>query len=283
MNTVIIGEIGINHNSDMVIIKQLIDFCSDLNIPYVKFQKRDIDFCYTKEQLDSYRESPWGKTFREQKEGLELNLEQYYEIDDYCNSKGNIGWFASPWDLKSIDFLKNNFPNMPYLKVPSAKLNDNTYLRKCRETNIPIIMSTGMSNLSMINEAMGILGENIKFLLHCTSTYPSKTEDLNLIQIKELKYYFETESCQIGFSNHHPSILFMVESVLLGAKMIEVHITLGRHLYGSDQAVSIEPEGLKKLIKYIEETEKAIGTIGKTILESEIPIMNKLRDSINAK
>ena len=278
MNTVIIGECGINHNSDINIAKQLIDVCSELNLPYVKFQKRDIESTYTKEFLDSPRESPWGNTQRAQKEALELSLEQYKEIDEYCNKKGNIGWFASPWDLKSITFLKENFPNMPYLKIPSAKVTDEEYLKKCVESGFDLIMSTGMSDLSMVQKAVLIVKDKLKYLLHCCSTYPNKTEELNLSQIRLLSYYFKNLNCKIGFSNHHQSVLFMAEAVIFGAEMIETHITLGRHLYGSDQSVSIEPQGLRKLIKYIKETEKAIGTLDKKILDSEIPIMNKLRN-----
>lgn len=277
METIIVGEIGINWNSYISVIKQLIDICSSLNIPYVKFQKRDIESCYTKEFLDSQRESPWGKTQRVQKEALELSLEQYKVIDDYCRYKGNISWFASAWDLKSIDFLEINFPEMPYLKIPSAKITDDNYLKRCKESKFPLIMSTGMSDLIMVHKAMNIVGEKVKYLLHCTSTYPCIEEDLNLLQIKTLKYYFETDKCKIGFSNHSPSILYMAESVVLGAKMIETHITLDRTLYGSDQVSSIEPEGLTKLVKYIKGTEKALGTTEKRILYPEMSIIKKLR------
>lgn len=275
MHTLIVGEIGINANGDIEIAKKLIDVCSNLGIPYIKFQKRNINLCYTQEFLDSHRESSWGKTQRAQKEGLEFSLEQYQEIDKYCKLK-NIKWFASPWDLESIDFICNNFPDMPFLKIPSAKMTDKLFLRKCDDTGIPLILSTGMCTMDIIREAMNIC-KNAEYLLHCTSTYPCKDEDLNLIQIKMLRYYFETEKCKIGFSNHSPSIIFMPEAVLLGAAMIETHITLDRSSCGSDQAASIEPSGLQKAIKYIEGTEKAIGDIEKRILDSEIPIIKKLR------
>lgn len=278
MKTIIVGEIGINHAGDINVAKQLIDVCSDLNIPYVKFQKRTIEDVYTKEFLDSLRESPWGKTQRAQKEGLEFSLGEYEEIDAYCGDKGNIGWIASPWDINSINFLLFNFPNMHYLKIPSAKLNDLVYLRKCRETNIPIIMSTGMSNLCDLNESISCLGgiENVKYILGCTSSYPTPTKDVNLNQLKVLNYYYGSDY-KIGWSDHTGGILFPALSTVFGAKMVEVHITLDRRMYGSDQASSIEPSGLRKLVKYIEEIELGLGEPIKEIKESEKPIIVKLR------
>lgn len=278
METIIVGEIGINANGDINVAKQLIDICSDLNIPYVKFQKRDINFCYTEEQLNSYRESPWGKTFRQQKEGIEFSLEDYQEIDEYCKNKGNIGWFASPWDLPSIFFLKANFPNMHYLKIPSAKLDDITYLRKCGETGFELVMSTGMSSLSDLDESICCLGgiENVKYILGCTSSYPTPTKDVNLNQLKILSYYYGSDY-KIGWSDHTGGILFPTLSTVFGAKMVEVHITLDRRMYGSDQASSIEPSGLRKLVKYIEEVELGLGEPIKEIKESEKSIIAKLR------
>lgn len=278
METIIVGEIGINANGDINVAKQLIDICSDLNIPYVKFQKRTIEDVYTKEFLDSPRESPWGKTQKDQKEGLEFSLEDYQEIDVYCKKKGNIDFFVSPWDINSINFILAFFPNTPFLKVPSAKLNDNLYLRKCRETNIPIIMSTGMSKLYDLAEPISCLGsiENVKYILGCTSSYPTPTKDINLNQLKILTYYYGS-NYKIGWSDHTGGILFPALSTVFGAKMVEVHITLDRRIYGSDQASSIEPSGLRKLVKYIEEIELGLGDPIKEIKESEKPIIAKLR------
>lgn len=278
LETIIVGEIGINHSGDINVAKQLIDVCSDLNIPYVKFQKRNIFSCYTKGQLDSYRESPFGTTFRQQKEGIEFSLDDYQEIDDYCISKGNINWFASPWDLWSIDFLKNKFPHIPFLKIPSAKLDDNTYLRQCRETNIPIIMSTGMSSLSDLNEPISCLGgiENIKYILGCTSSYPTPTKDVNLNQLKILNYYYGS-NYRIGWSDHSGAILAPTIAVTLGARMVEIHITNSRMNYGTDQSASIEPQGLRKLVKQIEFVEQCMGEVIKEIKESEKQIIAKLR------
>jgi len=279
MNTILIGEIGLNHNSDMLTIKQLINVCSDLNIPYVKFQKRDINSCYTKEFLDSTRESPWGKTQRAQKEGLELSLEQYQEIDMYCKGKGNIEWFASPWDVASIAFLESNFPNIPYLKIPSAKITDMDFLYKCRESRFNLILSTGMSSLTTVQKAVELLvgSGKLMYVLGCTSSYPCPTKDINLNKLKFLSHYFRTPTCAIGWSDHSGGILFPALSVAYGTKMVEVHITMDRRMYGSDQPSSIEPQGLRKLVKYIEEIEEGLGEPNKTVQESEIPIIKKLR------
>jgi len=278
MQTIIVGEIGINHSGSVPIVKQLINVCADLKILYVKFQKRDITSCYTKEFLDSPRESPWGKTQRDQKEGIEFSLEDYKEIDRYCEEKG-VQWFVSPWDWQSIAFLESNFPNMPYLKIPSAKITDEEYLKKCVETGFNLIMSTGMSDLVMVQKAVSsIVGsKKLKYVLGCTSSYPCPTKDINLNQLKFLSHYFRTPNCEVGWSDHSGGILFPALSVAFGAKMVEVHITMDRRMYGSDQASSIEPQGLRKLVKYIEEIEEGLGEPNKEIRESEIPIIAKLR------
>ncbi len=278
MHTILVSEIGINANGDINIAKKLIDICSDLNIPYVKFQKRTIEDVYTKKELEQERVTPYSniKTNGDWKRKLEFNLEQYQEIDRYCKQKGNISWFASPWDLKSIDFLKDNFPDMPYLKIPSAMITNQEYLNKCNETKFPIIISTGMSNLEMVQKAV-LTCRNTAFVLGCTSAYPCPTKDINLMQLRFLAHYFRTPSRNIGWSDHSGGILFPALSVAFGAKIIEVHITTDRRIYGSDQASSIEPQGLRKLIKYIEEIEEGMGEPDKKIQESEIPIIKKLR------
>jgi len=278
METIIVGEIGINANGDINITKQLIDVCSNLNIPYIKFQKRDITSCYIKEFLDSPRESPWGKTQRDQKEGIEFSLEDYKEIDRYCREKG-ILWFASPWDMQSIAFLVGNFPNIPFLKIASAKITDTDFLNSCKESGYDLILSTGMSDLQMVQKAVSsIVGSGkLKYVLGCISSYPCPTKDINLNQLKFLSHYFRTPTCSIGWSDHSGGILFPALSVAFGAKMVEVHITMDRRMYGSDQASSIEPQGLRKLVKYIEEIEEGLGEPNKIVQESEIPIIAKLR------
>lgn len=279
-NTVIVGEIGLNHSGSVGVAKQLIKLCSELDIPYVKFQKRDINSCYSQEFLDSARESPWGTTQRAQKEGIELSLDDYKEIDDYCKKLGNISWFASPWDMISIDFLENNFPNMPFLKIPSAKVTDIVFLNRCKDSVFDLILSSGMCDLKMIQDSMSLFAgtDRVKYLLACTSSYPCPSEDINLSQIRLLNHYFSTPTCRIGYSDHSGGILFPAMAVSFGAKLVEIHITMDRKLYGSDQASSLEPSGLRHLVKYIEELEKGIGYPKKVIMPSELPIIKKLRN-----
>jgi N-acetylneuraminate synthase len=267
--TLIIAEIGINHNGNLDLAEKLIDVASSAGCDFVKFQKRDIESCYTEEELNSPRESPWGKTFRTRKEGLEFSEWQYDKIDEYCR-KRKIGWFASPWDLKSIDFLSKY--EMPWLKVPSALITNMEFLEKCR-MGIPIILSTGMSTLKMVQEAVQVCDPSV--ILHCTSTYPSKAEELNLRSIPRMMMEFPGKT--IGFSNHSPGIIYMPVAVALGARVVEFHITLDRSMYGSDQAASIEPEGVFKVVKYIRGVESALGDGVKRIYPSEEPIVKKLR------
>jgi len=272
----IIAEIGIDADGDIGVAKQLINVAKEAGCNYVKFQKRDIDSVYTKEQLDSYRESQWGVTFRQQKEGLEFNLEQFREIDNYCKEK-EIPFFVSPWDLKSIDFLRLNFPNMPYLKIPSAKVTDEDYLKKCAESGFDLIISTGMCDLGMVQKAVLIIKDKLKYLLACTSSYPCPTKEINLNQLKFLSHYFRTPTCNIGWSDHSGGILFPAIAAAFGAEIIEVHITLSRTRVGTDHCSSLEPEGLKHLIKYVKAIELGLGEPNKVIQESEIPIIKKLR------
>ncbi len=277
-NTIIVAEVGINHGGSLDIAKQLIDVAKDTGCDYVKFQKRTIEDVYTKEFLDSPRESPWGKTQRDQKNGLEFTLEQYKEIDKYCKEKG-IPFFVSSWDVQSISFIESNFSDMPYLKIPSAKVTDEIFLNKCKESKFDLIMGTGMSDLTMVQKAISSLvkSKKLKFILGCTSSYPTPLKDINLNQIRFLSYYFKTPYCDIGWSDHTGGILFPSLAVSHGAKMIEIHVTLDRKMYGTDQASSLEPEGLRHLVKYIEAIELGMGEPNKTIQESELLIIKKLR------
>jgi N-acetylneuraminate synthase len=272
--TEVVAEIGINHNGNIDTAKQMIDVACAAGCDYVKFQKRNIDLVYTKEELDAPRESPWGSTFREQKKGLEFDGYEYDQIEDYCYKRG-IGWFASPWDLDSLQFLAQ-YESCEFIKIPSPLLTNEAILKSCLDIDKPVILSSGMSNINMVDNAVGILGnDNIHCIMHCTSTYPSKPEELNLACIPEFKKRYSW--VKIGFSNHNSGIIFMPMAVALGAEMIEFHITLDRSSYGSDQAASIEPEGVFKLIKHIRNTEKAMGDGVKKIYPSELPIMKKLR------
>jgi N-acetylneuraminate synthase len=272
--TEVVAEIGINHNGNIEIAKKLIDVAHTAGCDYVKFQKRTIENVYTQEELNTKRESPWGNTFGDQKRGLEFNGDQYIEISKYCENKG-IGWFASPWDLDSLDLLYS-ISGWKFIKIPSPLLTNTELLATCAVLPKQVILSTGMSEIPMIDRAIDILGKDkIYCIMHCTSTYPSKPEELNLNCIKTLKERYPW--AKIGFSNHNPGIIYMPIAVSLGAEMIEFHITLDRSMYGSDQSASVEPEGVFKLVKYIRGVERAMGDGVKKIYDSEIPIMRKLR------
>ncbi len=267
----LVAEIGINHNGDINIVKQLIDVSKLGNAQYVKFQKRDIDLVYTKEELDKPRESPWGTTNRQQKMGLELNYEQYKEIDIYCKEKG-IQWYASPWDVNSVDFLMKF--DTPFIKIASAMNTNISLLEKIKSTGKDVIVSTGMTSEKEFENIMGIFKDQIKYVLSCTSTYPTKTEDMNMNRIKTLKGNY---NYKIGFSNHSAGIIHIIQAAVMRAEMIEYHITLDRSMYGSDQASSIEVPGILKIKQYIESIEKSWGNGRIECLPNEEIIRSKLR------
>ena len=277
MSVFIIAEIGINHNGDMNICKRLIDLASESGCDAVKFQKRDIDSVYSKELLDSSRESPWGKTQRDQKMGLEFNKEDYKEIDKYCKEK-NINWFASAWDLKSQSFLRDF--NCKYNKIASAMLVNLELLKIVAEEKKHTFISTGLSTMQDIENAVKIFRDNnCPFeLMHCVSTYPMKDSDANLKTILTLKEKF---NCNVGYSGHEAGLTVSYAAVALGASSLERHITLDRAMYGSDQAASLAPPGLKKIVPEIRKIEKALGDGVKRVLEDELPIAKKLRAHIN--
>jgi len=273
----LIAEIGINHNGDLDIAEKLIKVAKKANFDAVKFQKRDINLVYSKEILDSPRESPWGKTQRDQKEGLEFNEEEYDEINLYCKKK-NIDWFASAWDIKSLEFLDNY--NLQYHKIASAMIVDLKLLNEVAKRNKHTFISTGMSSQKDIDKAIEIFkNNNCSYeLMHCVSTYPMKPEDANLVTIKHLKDNYE---CDVGYSGHENGIVVSLAALQFGITSLERHITLDRTMYGSDQAASLEPKGIQSLNESIIKYISAIGTpsIGK-ILDEEIPIANKLRAHI---
>tara|TARA_B110000483_G_scaffold159252_1_gene188984 strand:- start:1008 stop:1841 length:834 start_codon:yes stop_codon:yes gene_type:complete len=273
MSIFIIAEIGINHNGDMKICKQLIDLASMAGCDAVKFQKRDIDSVYTKELLDSPRESPWGKTQREQKMGLEFNKEKYQEIDKYCKEK-NISWFASAWDMKSQNFLKDF--DCKYNKIASAMLVNEELLKLVSEEKKHTFISTGLSTMDDIEKAVNIFKDNdCPFeLMHCVSTYPMKDTDANLKTILTLKKRF---NCNVGYSGHEAGLTVSYAAAALGITSLERHITLDRAMYGSDQAASLAPPGIKKIVPEVRKIEKALGDGVKRVLEDEILIAKKLR------
>lgn len=269
----VVIEAGINCNGDLKISEKLIDIASTAGCQYVKFQKRTINDVYTQEELDKYRESPFGTTNRDLKEGLEFSELEYLEIDEYCKNKG-VKWFASPWDVKSVFFLENF--DIPFLKVPSALITNLSLLEICRGSDKQIILSTGMSTMSMIDAAVDVVGKDkIYCIMHCTSTYPSRPDELNMRCIAHLKdRYFWTK---IGFSNHYPGLMGMMMSAVMDVDMIELHATLDRTMFGSDQAASIEPRGIFELMERIRLIEAMKGDGVKKILDSEVPIIKKLR------
>ncbi|HEY4761949.1 MAG TPA: N-acetylneuraminate synthase family protein [Thermoguttaceae bacterium] len=273
----IVAEAGVNHNGSLELAKKLIDAAVDAGANAVKFQKRSIEICYTKEELDKPRESPWGTTNRQQKEGLEFGLNEYLEIDDYCEEKGII-WYASPWDIESADFL-DSF-DIPVWKVASACVTDIELLRYMAESKKPVIISTGMSTLKEVDAAVfvfetaGYKPEDIA-LLSCVSTYPTPIEELNLLKIVTLKDYFLGHP--IGYSGHEVGLWTTLAAVAMGSCIVERHLTLDRSSYGSDQAASLEPMAFAKLVQEIRDLERARGDGKIDIIKSEIAIREKLR------
>jgi N-acetylneuraminate synthase len=273
-----IAEIGINHNGDLDITKKLINNAKLAGFDAVKFQKRDIDVVYSKEILDTPRKSPWGETTREQKEGLELSLEQYQLISDYCKSK-KIEWFASAWDINSLNFL-DKF-DLNYHKIASAMIVDLDFLKEVAKRKKHTFISTGMSTIDDINKAVQIFRESkCSFeLMHCVSTYPMNVEHANLETINDLKKRYQ---CNVGYSGHESGLAVSYAAAMFGISSLERHITLDRSMYGSDQSASIEMRGMTELISTINKMLKSIGTV-KTgnILEEELPIAEKLRAHLN--
>ncbi len=264
------AEIGINASGSIETAKRLIDVACSAGCQAVKFQKRTVDIVYTKEELEKPRDSPFGTTVRHQKEGLEFGYEDYQEIDNFCRAKG-ILWFCSPWDIGSLEFLEQF--NVPCHKVASACITDKDLLYSIAATKKPVILSTGMSNMKQVTEAMDILGKNT-LPVSATSTYPCKLEDLNLLKIHTLANLY---GWPVGFSNHSPGIWASLCAVALGAKYLELHVTLDRSSYGSDQSSSIEPHGLTKIVQEVRDFEIAKGHGRIEILNSELPILEKLR------
>ena len=268
--TYIIAEIGINHNGSMDLAKELILTAALSGCNAVKFQKRTIEEVYTDEELDRFRESPWGTTNRQQKEGLEFTIEQYSELYAFAKSR-KLDFIVSCWDLKSVDLIEANL-NIDYHKVASALTTDKIFLQRLNKTKKPVILSTGMCTQPQIDAALNVL-DNTEFVLACTSTYPTVSEEINLKHITSLKERFPT--VKVGFSNHYNGQDACVGATALGAECIEFHITKDRTSYGSDQSASIEDT--HSLVLAIRNMEKMLGDGIKKIYESEKPIAKKLR------
>tara|TARA_B100000282_G_scaffold296866_1_gene280626 strand:+ start:2496 stop:3329 length:834 start_codon:yes stop_codon:yes gene_type:complete len=274
--TYIIAEIGINHNGSLDIAKKLIDVAAVAGCDAVKFQKRNPDVCVPEHQKQKIRETPWGNIpYIDYKYKVEFEKEEYDEIDRYCKERG-IDWSASPWDLDSLNFLDQY--DIPFIKIPSAMLTNEELIKKTAQTGKKIILSTGMSTMEEINQAVvWLMSEQADFaLLHCNSAYPAPLEDLNLSCIKTLKDIYK---CEVGYSGHEFRLGTTVAAVYLGATILERHITLDRSMWGSDHLSSIEPQGLIKLVRGVRELEVAFGDGVKRVTDGELPSRKKLRGS----
>jgi N-acetylneuraminate synthase len=270
--TYIIAEIGINHNGRVEIAKELIKAAADAGVDAVKFQKRTPELCVPDHQKDQMRDTPWGYiTYLDYRYKVEFEQEEFEDIDAYCKALG-VDWLASSWDVESLAFM--DAFNPPAHKIPSALLTDHELLRAVKTTGKPVILSTGMSTMEEIQEAVDILGLHNLLICHTTSSYPCPPEELNLKMIQTLRESFD---CPIGYSGHEVGLVTSVIAVGLGASLVERHVTLDRAMWGSDQAASVEPQGVRTLVKYIRVTEKALGDGEKKVYASEQSILRKLR------
>jgi len=269
--TFVIAEIGINHNGDLGLAKQLIKAAKDAGCDSVKFQKRTVDVVYTSEELAKPRENPFGATNGDLKRGLELTVEAYSEIDRYCKELGII-WFASPWDEGSVDFLEQF--NVPCYKIAAASLTDRGLLQRIKDTGKPALLSTGMSELSEIDKAIDVLGKDNLLIFHCVSLYPAPTDKVNLMAIQTLAGRYQVP---IGYSGHELDTVVSAVSVALGAVAVERHFTLDRNMWGSDHKASIEPQEMAELIRNIRLVEQSLGDGVIKCLSEEVSVKQKLR------
>lgn len=268
----IIAEIGINHNGSLEIAKKLIDVAKASGCDAVKLQKRTPEKCVPAEQRDRMRETPWGYiSYLEYRYKVEFGLEQFRELDHYCRAQ-QIQMFVSCWDPESVEFMKQF--KTPCIKVPSASLTDRELLEAVRESGVPKMLSTGMSNMEQIKSAVEIIGVDNLLLCHATSTYPCPNEELNLRMITTLR---ELYPCPIGYSGHETGLATTLAAVALGACFVERHVTLDRAMWGSDQAASVEPPGLKRLVKDIRAIEVGLGDGRKQVYPSEVIAASRLR------
>ena len=267
----IIAEIGINHNGSVDLAKKMIDIAVTTGCDAVKFQKRTVDIVYTPEELAKERKSVFGNTNGDLKRGLEFGENEYKEIDSYCKEKG-IMWFASCWDEQAVDFIDKFNP--PCYKIASASLTDDNLLKYTKSKGKPILLSTGMSTMEQIRHAVSILGEDNLVIMHCTSTYPSNADEMNLRVIEAFKKEF---NCPIGYSGHERGLTPSVLAVAVGATVVERHITTDRTNWGSDQAASLETAGLYHMVRDIRQTPVLLGDGVKVVYPRELPIIEKLR------
>lgn len=280
---VLVAEVGINHNGSIDIAKRLIDVAVDAGCDAVKFQKRDVDIVYTSEELAAPRVSPWGTTNGDQKRGLEFGRDEYDAIAAHCYVR-DIPWFASCWDLNSIEFM--NQYDVEYHKVASALVTRDDLLDAMAASGRRTIISTGMSSIGEVDHALDRLGPSLDTIMHCTSTYPTSPDEMNMRVLACMRKFgrmrdeetaISTRGARIGFSNHYSGLVWVPIAVAYGARVLEFHITLDRTMYGSDQAASIEPDGVKKLVEHVRLTERMLGDGVKCVYDSELPVRKKLR------
>jgi len=288
MKTVVIGEIGINCNGSVELVKKLIDECVSIGVPYVKFQKRTLPQAVPEAQRNLPKDTPWGKmTYLEYKYRMEYSKEQYDEIDRYCKEKG-IEWSASVWDLEALEFMKQYNP--PFIKIPSALLTNKELMGEaskwCYENDKILIVSIGMSTEQEISEAFSSAAGYFKrdnkplrlVVMWCNSSYPAPINELNLSVIRNMAYGFkEVDSVNVGYSGHELGLLTTVYAVAMGATYIERHITLDKSMFGTDQSCSLHTTELKQLMTHIEELELAMGDGVIRVTDSQIPVRKKLR------
>lgn len=268
----IIAEIGINHNGDIEIAKQLMDVAVETGCDAVKFQKRTPEICVPEEQKSIPRETPWGSmTYFEYKKRIEFEQKEFEQIDAYAKKIG-IDWFASPWDVPSVNFLEGF--NVPCQKIASACLTDSELLTAINKTKTTTILSTGMSSMQEIDKAVSLLNDVPLAIAQATSTYPAEASELNL---RAIQTFSEKYKVPVGYSGHERGLQVTIAAVALGATFIERHITLDRSMWGTDHSASLEPDGLKKLVRDIRIVELALGDGKKKVYDSEIPIRAKLR------
>jgi N-acetylneuraminate synthase len=267
----VVAEIGINHNGNIDLAKRLISVAVAAGCDAVKFQKRTVEVVYTADELAKPRENPFGATNGDLKRALEFGIEDYEEIDAYCKAV-NIRWLVSCWDEQSVDLMKRF--DLPCFKIASASLTDDHLLRHTRATGKPIILSTGMSTLEEVDHAVKVLGKQDLILMHTCSTYPAAYDELNLRVIPALR---ERYGIPVGYSGHETGIPTSVAAVVLGSCCVERHITMDRAMWGSDQAASLEPNGISRLVRDIRLIEQSMGDGVKRVYERELPIIKKLR------
>jgi N-acetylneuraminate synthase len=268
----VIGEIGINHNGDLDVAKELIGIAASAGCDAVKFQKRTPEICVPQDQRDRERETPWGvMTYMAYRKRVEFGKDEYTEIAAHCADNG-LDWFVSPWDVPSVDFTEQ-FDPVCY-KIASACLTDTELLQRVRDTGRSVILSTGMSTIDQIRAAVATLGTEHLILTHCTSTYPCPADEINLSAMATLRAEF---GCPVGYSGHESGLQISIAAAALGACVIERHITLDRAMWGSDQAASLEPNGLMRLVRDIRVVEDAVGDGVKRVYDSELPLIERLR------